>query len=445
MKRGGYPRRVLLMLLGAIIPGALLAMTGLWTSDHPPLLKWTLTLVVVTLSGGFALAAWQRVVQPLRTISNLLGGLREGDFSIRAREADPADPLGLVHYEINALGETLRGQRLGVLEATVLLNRVMREIDVALFAFNEFGRLQLLNRAGARLLAAGEEELLGRTAGELGLAPYLQGESPRSFEGSFPGRSARWELRRSTFRQAGRPHHLLVLSDLTRALREEERQAWRRLVKVLSHEINNSLAPIHSIAGSLAKLLDQDPLPGDWKEDTRRGLDIVGERAEALRRFMAAYAALARLPPPTLEPVDVGRWVAQVARLEQRLPVEVRPGPDLTLHADADQLEQLLINVVRNAVDAALETEGGVTIAWSGTAASGVEVTVEDEGPGIADRDNLFVPFFTTKPQGSGVGLLLIRQIAEAHGGSFTLENRRVGRGCIARLLLPGTPSDTGA
>ncbi len=365
------------------------------------------------LSFGFAFAVRERVVRPLQTLLNLVAGLREGDFATRARVAREDDALGLAFFEVNALGETLRSQRLGVLEATALLNRVMREIDVAVFAFNRHERLQLLNRSGERLLGAPSERVIGRTAVELGLGVCLVGEPERTFDHAFPGAAARWELRRGLFRQAGEPHHLIVLSDLTRALREEEREAWRRLVRVLSHEINNSLAPIHSITETLQGLLERDPPPADWRDDMRQGLQIVGGRSQALRRFVASYANLARLPPPELAPVDVGAWVERIAALETRLRVEIDAGEaPVSVPADEDQLDQLLINVIRNAVDAALETGGGVRVGWKARDGR-LDLRVEDEGPGIADRSNLFVPFFTTKKQGSGVGLILARQIAD--------------------------------
>jgi signal transduction histidine kinase len=251
----------------------------------------------------------------------------------------------------------------------------------------------------------------------------------------FPGASGRWEVRRGGFRQDGRPHTLLVLADVSKTLREEELQAWQRLVRVLSHEINNSLAPIKSIAGSLQSLLDRAPRPPDVDDDLRRGLNIIAGRSEALVRFMSSYARLARLPAPQRSPLDVTTWVRRVAALETRLPVVVEGGPLVTLRADGDQLDQLLINLLRNAVDAALETSGGVRVRWSRNNGN-FALVVEDDGPGLASSANLFVPFFTTKPKGSGIGLVLSRQIAEAHGGSLSLENRVRGRGCVATLRL---------
>ncbi|MBA3554271.1 MAG: PAS domain-containing sensor histidine kinase, partial [Gemmatimonadales bacterium] len=382
----------------------------------------------------------ERVVRPLQTISNLLAALREGDYSIRARGANAEDALGLALLEVNALSETLRSQRLRAFEATALLRRVMEEIDVAVFAFDGERRLRLVNRGGERLLAQPTERLLGRPADALGLVQCLSGESPRSVDAAFPGAAGRWEIRCSTFRQDGLPHQLLVLSDLSRVLRAEERSAWQRLVRVLGHEINNSLAPIKSIAGSLRSLAGRSSRPADWEHDLRSGLQVIEGRSESLGRFMTAYARLARLPPPRLRPLEVGEWVRRVAALETRIPVRVAPGPGIRVTADGDQLDQLLINLVRNAADAALETGGGVEVSWR-MAGGMIEVVVDDEGPGLPDPGNLFVPFFTTKANGSGIGLPLSRQIAEAHGGSLLLEPRMGARGARARLRLPAAPA----
>ena len=390
------------------------AMCLLWGGDYSAKVQWTLTVFILSFWWGVAFALRERVVFPLQTLSNLLAALREGDYSIRARGARRDDALGEVLLEVNALGETLREQRLGALEATTLLRTVMAEIEVAVFAFDGEQRLRLVNRAGERLMAQPAERLLGRSAADLDLADCLQGEVTHTLQRSFAGGAGRWGVRRSAFRERGLPHHLLVLSDLSRALREEERQAWQRLLRVLGHELNNSLAPIKSMAATLESLLIRDPRPEDWQDDMRRGLTVIASRSEALSRFMGDYARLARLPQPRFRCVKVGDWLRRVVGLETRLHVTLLPGPELTIQADGDQLEQLLINLLRNAVDAALETGGGVKVGWSRTAYY-LEVWVDDEGPGLSNTANLFVPFFTTKPRGSGIGLVLSRQIAEAH------------------------------
>ena len=431
-----YERRILLLALAAGLGGTVIAIILLWTGAYSSRVQWTLTVLMVFAWLSFAFSAQNRVVFPLRTVSNLLAALREGDFSIRARGASQDDVLGEVLREVNALGETLRQQRLGALEATALLRKVMEEIDVAVFAFDGIGILRLVNRAGERLLNRSAEGLIGRTAEELGLAESLLGDTPRIVQSAFPGKAGRWEIHRGSFREAGLPHQLLVITDLSRALREEERQAWQRLIRVLGHELNNSLAPIKSVAENLGSMLGRKDRAPDWQEDMRAGLNVIAARTDGLARFMNAYARLAKLPPPAFRTMEVGPWIRRVVGLEPRLQIQLSPGPELSIRADPDQLEQLLINLLHNAVDAALETGGGVRVGW-GREDGYVEVWVQDDGPGIPNSANLFVPFFTTKPSGSGIGLVLSRQIAEAHGGTLLLENLQSRRGAEARLRLP--------
>ena len=431
-----YERRILLLALSAGLGSTIVALILLWTGGYSSKLQWTLTVLMVLTWLSFAFTAQSRVVFPLRTLSNLLAALREGDFSIRARGADNADALGEVLREVNALGETLRQQRLGALEATALLRKVMEEIDVAVFAFDGNGTLRLVNRAGERILNQPEERLLGGNARDLGLSDCLDGDTPRIEQIAFPGKSGRWEIHRGSFREGGLAHQLLVITDLSRALRDEERQAWQRLIRVLGHELNNSLAPIKSVAENLGSVLGRKDRAPDWQEDMRSGLNIIAARTDGLARFMSAYARLAKLPPPTFQDVDVGVWIRRVTGLESRLQVKLQAGPEVRIEADPDQLDQLLINLLRNAVDASLETGGGVRVGWDHED-SYINVWVQDDGPGIPNPTNLFVPFFTTKPGGSGIGLVLSRQIAEAHGGTLTLENREEARGCEAHLRLP--------
>lgn len=435
MRRLTHDRRLLLLALAGGLPAVVVSMSLLLFGDFTPKVQWTLGLLIFGAWLGLASAVRERVVTPLQTLSNLLAALREGDYSIRARGASLDEPLGQVMFEANILGETLHHQRLGALEATNLLRTVMSEIDVAVFTFNDASELKLVNRAGERLLAQPEERLLSRHATELGLGECLEGPSEQTFQKTFPGKTGRWGMRRGSFREEGRPHRIVVLTDLSQALREEERQAWRRLIRVIGHELGNSLAPIQSMAGTLAHLLDKEPT-ADWKQDMRRGLDVIADRSEALSRFMSAYARLARLPQPTFGSVSVAPLVRRVAALSTSYPVAVEAGPSIEIQADGDQLEQLLINLLRNAVEAASQTRGEVGIGWN-VRGDRLEVVIEDEGPGLANTTNLFVPFFTTKAGGSGIGLVLSRQIAEAHGGTLDLDNRDDGPGCRARLTLP--------
>jgi nitrogen fixation/metabolism regulation signal transduction histidine kinase len=412
------------------------ALALLWLGDYSAKVQWTLTILIVGCFAVFISSTREHTIRPLQTMSNLLAALREGDYSIRARGARGGNALGEVLLEINSLGETLRLQRLGAFEATALLRTIMSEIDVAVFTFDPRRRLRLVNRAGETLLGQPMDKLLGKTASELSLDTCLEVSEDEPLTLNFPGGSGRWGIRRSTFREEGLPHELLVLTDLSRTLREEERRAWQRLVRVLGHEMNNSLAPIKSLAASLESLLRRDPLPPDWKDDAGAGLNSIASRADSLSRFLQAYTRLTKLPPPQKQDFDLGSLVQRVVDLEPRLKVQLMPGPKTIIRADAAQIEQALINLVHNAVDAALETQGNVAIGWREKEGC-VEIFVQDDGPGIMNPANLFVPFFTTKPDGSGIGLPLSRQIAEAHGGSLVLTNREAGQGAQALLRLP--------
>ena len=435
-----HDRRVLLLALLAGLLPTVLVVAFLWTGDYAPRTRFTVGGLVAAWWLLLALSARETVVRPLQTLSNLLGALREGDFSFRARVGRDHGPLGDALRELNALAQTLREERLGALEASALLQRVMGEIDVAVFAFDETGRLRLANRAGEALLGRPVEQLLDRPADDLGFTGVLEGEPRRVLDAVFPGGTGRYEVRHGAFRQGGRPHELVVLSDLSRTLREEERAAWQRLIRVMGHELNNSLAPIRSIAKSLETLLSRDPRSPDDDADVRSGLAVIGSRAESLGRFMDAYGRLARLPPPRRQRVAVGDLARRVAGMETRTSVEVLPGPEAEIDADPDQVELVLINLVKNAVEASRDAGGPVVVGWSTVARpAAVELWVDDEGPGPPETGNLFVPFFTTKPKGSGIGLVLSRQIAEAHGGSLTLASRPGGRGSRAALRLPRT------
>jgi two-component system, NtrC family, nitrogen regulation sensor histidine kinase NtrY len=435
MKR--LDHRVALGVLASLTPLLLAVAWLLFGEEHSPAARWTISILALLSFGVVIAVVRAQLDHPLRTLANLISAIREEDYSIRARGSSRNDAMSEVARELNLLTRMLRERRLGEREAAALVRAVLEHIDSAIFAFDKKWHLRLANRAGERLLGRSAEQLAGRSAADLGLEAFLGGAEARTAEIVLPGGHGKFRIRRTTFRENGVPHVMLSMSDLSRTLREEERQAWQRLLRVLSHEINNSLAPIRSIAGSLASILAREPLPATWQEDAQHGLEVIGERAAGLARFLQAYSQLTRLPRPDLRPMNVGETVRRVAGLETRIAVRVEAGPDVTIRADCDQIEQLLINLVHNGVDAVLETTGEVAMSWSATA-DAVEISVIDEGAGISGTANLFVPFFTTKPGGTGIGLTLARQIAEAHDGALTLSNRSgAARGTIARLRLP--------
>ncbi len=435
-RRLNYEWKVLLwgMLVG--VPSVLLALLLLWRSSLPTDVRWIFTVALLASWLALALALRGQVIRPLQTLSNIISALREHDYSFRGTGANRGDTLGELVFEINLLSWVLGQERTAEVEATALLRKVMAKIDVAVFTFDMKQTLRLVNRAGEELLATPAERMLGLNASQLGLEWLLQDDALVNVNFKFPGKEGRWYIQRNSFREAGVPHMLLMVSEVSRALRHEERLAWQRLIRVLGHELNNSLAPIKSVAGSLRQLSVRSALPGELGGDLARGLDLIEARADSLGRFMQGYTQIAKLPLPVTKRIEVGLIIARVCQLETRMPVKIVCGNPMYIEADPDQLEQLLINLVRNAVDASLETHGAVEVTWSaqqGTAS----ILVRDEGPGIGNGANLFVPFFTTKSNGSGIGLVLSRQIAEAHNGRLLLKNRGTGCGCEAELQLP--------
>src|SRR5688500_18252533 len=335
-----FERRITILALASGFPAVGLCAFLLWYNSYSAQVQWTIDLLLVLLWLGISFNLKQRIVRPLQTLSNILAAIREGDYSIRGRRASSGDALGEVMLEVNDLGQTLRNQRLGAMEATALLRTVMAEIDVAVFAFDGEQRLQLVNRAGERLLAQPATRLLGRTSEELGLSDCLNGPvgaGPHTMQMVFPGGFGRWDVRRSTFREGGQQHQLLVLTDSRKPLREAERGAWQRLLRVWGHELNNSRAPIKSVAGSLAGRMRRDPEPSDWREDMHHGLAVISSRADSLARFVESYSKLARLPPPRLEPLKIGALLSRVVSLETRLRVDVASGHELVVRRSVER------------------------------------------------------------------------------------------------------------
>jgi len=447
--RAPFERRVarfsILLVAAPILVSGILIWLQPW-SLQSKLILFGAELMACLLIG---VALHDHIIRPLQTLANVVGALRDEDYSFRARMAVPNDALGELSLEVNALADLLAKHRTGVIEATALLQRVVEEVDIPIFAFDPQDRLRLVNSAGEKLVNARAGKVLGKTGLELGLGTCLSCENESLLELNL-GTNARWFVRRSSFRQQGVPHTLVVLSDVSRALREEERRAWQRLIRVLGHELNNSLAPIKSIAGSLHSRVGEGIVKAEEQQDFEKGLSIIESRAGSLNRFLQGYRQLAQMPPPSLQNCSISALAQRAAAMETRVPVNVIAGIDVTFSADPDQLEQMLINLLRNAAEAELEEASRVnsngsnskeayepiTLSWA-IRSDELVIRIEDNGPGLMNPTNAFVPFYTTTPTGSGIGLVLSRQIAEAHGGSLELQNRPDSHGCVVIIALP--------
>ena len=444
-----FERRIKLwLLLGAVLsltPTALLLDRA--TGSLPEAVGLTAALAVLYLI--LADIFFDQLLRPLQTLANIVAAIREQDYSFRARGARRGDTVGDLALEINGLSSSLQLQRAAAQDALTLLERVLTSMHSPVLAFDADGILRLINPAAQRAFTPATSQPTGQPAAALSLDDLLaipdQGLYPtantRAEAGVLTSNPTRWAVRRTTFRLNGLPHTLLVLSDVAAVLREEERLAWQRLIRVLSHEINNSLTPIHSIAGSLRAR--RPPFDQEDHTDLTRGLSVIEERAASLHRFLQSYQRLTHLPAPVLRPVSLHELAPRITALETRLPVTILPSPPITLLCDPDQIQQALINLLQNAVDATLSPDAppnhspAVTLSWTTETPAELHILITDNGPGISNPANLFVPFYTTKPSGSGIGLVLAQQIATAHHGSIAIHSNQRHRGCSVTFALP--------
>ena len=456
-QRLSFERRLRLSLYLMGVP--VFALVALEFHEHhiDPSIQWIALPSLVVAWLFIVSLIVEEILRPLQTLANVVAALREDDYSFRARGGRRNDAMGDLALEINALAGMLQVQRVGAMEAMALVERVMKSMQSPVLAFDPDGKLKLLNAAAERAFNLRQQGAPASVRGKpdnskLDLERLLRAEDNDLLSLTNSQQLARWVVKRTSFRLRGVPHTLFVLSDVSEALREEERLAWERLIRVLGHEINNSLTPIKSIAGSLRSRLTAQADQTEEDEDFARGLEVIEDRAESLNRFLQAYRELMGLPAPRLQSISIEAVVKRVAKLETRVQVMVSAAADVTLYADPDQLAQALINLVRNAAEASLSPDAAsssssirngseertpcVEITWE-TAHHEVLISIIDNGPGLTNASNLFVPFYTTKPGGTGIGLVLAQQIAMAHSGSVQLVNRTDRQGCRACLRLP--------
>jgi two-component system nitrogen regulation sensor histidine kinase NtrY len=422
-------------LVGALLVlGVVLALVLERLLPGRPLLVLAVCLACVVPLAIITIRAQVRPILALfRALEGTVASYRDGDYAFSLHWPQNDELAGLVDAH-NALGNVLREQRLGLVQRELLLDTMVQNTPVAMLLVMDAGPIVYANLAARQLFDAGRK-LEGRAVNDL-LAqstPALQEAVARGGDGLFTVYAGEdeevYHLARRTFTLNGRRHELLLLRQLTSELRRQEVQTWKKVIRVISHELNNSLAPLASLAHSGAELVRRGQV-----ERLPQILETIGERTRHLERFILGYARFAKLPAPQRALLD---WEEFMARLASHVTFEVAgdlPGEPAQL--DAAQLEQALINLLKNAHESGSAPEQ-VTLSVR-RVQDLLRIDVMDRGTGMNDAVllNALVPFYSTKRAGTGLGLALAREIAEAHGGRITLANRE-GGGLAVTLFLP--------
>jgi len=382
----------------------------------------------------------QKSAYQFRSLSNLLDAMVQGDYSLRARTCEGDRALNELVGAINSLALRLTKQRIESIESQLLLQTVIKHIDVAIIALNEGNELVLCNPAANKLLqisATNNGEGFTDSFKQLAQVDAIINGQSQVMTLTFSAQQGKFNVHKETYRENGKQQKLLFITDVSTMLRSEERKAWQSLVRVISHEINNSLSPITSISQSLQRLLVKQTNIEENTDFLIEGLTVIAQRSKSLGDFVNSYKQIASLPEPVKQLTSIASLVIKVAKLYPEDIIEMQLIDDVSLPVDAVQLEQVLINLVKNAVEAIKNTnvEGKVCISWQQQGKT-FKLVILDDGTGVSNPDNLFVPFYTTKAQGTGIGLVLCRQIIEAHGGKLSLTNRAETKGCIAVIEL---------
>jgi len=429
-----FSQKIFIFTLAAAVPSFLCCLIFLWMIEYSVYAKILLTTLLSLSVFGFAWLIKKQLQFQFQTLSNLVEAIRGGDFTLRGKKRSSDDPLTELIGQINLLSANLSEQRIASEEAYRLLDKTIAHINVAIFAFDARGQIKLANPAAGRLFDCDYQLLLGKAADDLALNDFLSGEQSQLIEHSFPGGAGRWQIRLDSYRDRGIQGKLLFITDLKTVLREEELKAWKNLIKVISHEVNNSLYPISSISQTLNKLTTSQTLAPDWKTDMSEGLSVISERANNLTDFINRYAKVAKLPEPNKVIFTMAQLLAHTAIIhsnKELISIDENSDPGMELFADQGMIEQVIINLLKNA----LEAGAPVFFSWSEDEKH-QWMNVIDNGDGIKNSANLFVPFYSTKKTGSGIGLVLCQQILDIHHGSLALENRDQG-GCLAQVCLP--------
>ena len=444
-KRRPFEAHLIRLVLLASLPLLLLL---LWVMVLADISIWLILLTgligsLMILYTSYSI--YQKISYQFRSISNLLEALIQGDYTLRARTDQSSGAFDELVVAINGLAKRLSQQRWESVESQLLLRTIIEHIDVAIIALNQDNQIRFLNPAAENLLQLKNSLTNRELLQQLAFVQELTSGCHQVVELSLGYQQGRFNVYVEEFREDGKQHKLLFITDIRTLLRSEERKAWQDLVRVISHEINNSLSPIASISQTLQRLLERDAQHADVIGNLREGLGIISERAKGLSQFVDSYKQLAKLPEPQTQPLSIRPLVEKIVALFNHQPITIEAERDFILQLDPVQFEQVLINLLKNAIEAtALANPNNpgstITIRWS-VSRQFFKLDICDQGSGISNPDNLFVPFYSTKKQGSGIGLVLCRQIIEAHNGRLSLSNLALNNqnsgGCCASIELP--------
>lgn len=431
--------RLMLWVLSCLIP--VVAMFAIQHVVHPVSIVSRVGIAALAVLWIIVTAAAVRgeLLHHVRTLSNLVESIRTQDYSMKGARAREHGELAGLYHEINDLTDSLKSSRQSEQELLNVLEKVVSRINVAIVVCDSADRIRLVNQLAVTLLKCSAESLVGAAFADTALAKLPLSDQPRLIDFTFPGADGRWQITQQHYRHHGRPSRIVFIADLKQVLSDEEIAAWQRLIRVIGHEVNNSLTPIMSLCQTLTGILGK-PDASDHADDVREGMNVIAERAAGLKEFISVYSRLARLPEPQKVLFPVADLVSKMRVIFADKPLAIQPVPDIALFGDPVQIEQALINLIKNALEA--NPAGAAAIEVSIHCDEGnCELRVVDNGSGISNPENLFVPFYSTKREGAGIGLVLSRQIAAKHHGHVSLSNRQDGPGAVARLILPLPPA----
>jgi len=411
-------------------------------------------LLVSVFYGAFLIRS--KVVSQLRTSTNLISAMQAGDHAIRANHYEGQGALKEFNLVFNGLSSVLAEQELISKERQVLLDIVIKQIDVAIVAVNKNSNIILMNPAAEKLFSCHFDEVSGWPISTLGLQDVLTHESRQVTEFEIKAHKKKVFIHTDEYFEQGDRHKLVFITDIQKLLHEEERQAWQKLLRVLSHEINNSLTPIASLSDTLIRLIvnqkslmteqtisENNSSAGNSSidntelfEDLEEGLAVIAERAQSLNEFLLRYQEFSCLPKPEKTLFELADLLKSMLLLFDDHNIQLS-GQPLVIYGDEKQLQQVLVNLIKNAQQAMLDNSRGIiTIEWQQKDDT-IAINIADQGTGINNADNIFVPFYTTKTDGCGIGLVFSRQIIVNHGGNLTLANRVDEQGAVANIVLP--------